>query len=489
MVRFLGPQSNLHIVTRIAVRFVFAIVVSVVLPQVVQAQGEYAVSAESSTGYVSKPQASANERKVRMVRFLGPQPNLDHLKNQAKALRNAHRQRDSEVCPTLRHLHRFADATDKEILTADVSLTDVQFALAMDYGFDSWQALRQAVLSMKPSPDYVSDAQDGAMVLPNPPAGIASPANRFAAAFSIALSYMGAPADLRTVMGDSGLAFIFQADGLHHPFGTKVAQLDMGWWPLDHWGATLRLDFLGRVNGVPLRVLPADGYGADYRADPALHYRKYHEAEVNRSLDQGRPVVALTQDHHVVFGRDEGNPPLLGQLACESSPILSRLSHFPWHVFVLDEPEKPIDRQQADVEALEFAVRLGRDEVDLSDWPGKTSGQQSLHLWLAQLEDPELRGPHFYHANVVGHLRLNRATAAAYLRDMSARHPPRVRDSLAIAASHYDAVVDKLEQADTSEEPWKTDAGASRLLSLIRDIIDIEASAQEQMADAIESMR
>ena len=67
-----------------------------------------------------------------MVRFLPSQPDLDHLKNQAKALHKAHQQAKSEVCPVLRHLHRFADATDEEILSADVTLTEAQFALAME---------------------------------------------------------------------------------------------------------------------------------------------------------------------------------------------------------------------------------------------------------------------------------------------------------------------------------------------------------------------
>ena len=84
-----------------------------------------------------------------MTRVLPPQPDLDHLKNEAKSLHKTHSQREAKVCHLLRRLHRFVDATDEEIFLADVSLTDVQFALAMDYGFDSWKSLRQAVLGAK----------------------------------------------------------------------------------------------------------------------------------------------------------------------------------------------------------------------------------------------------------------------------------------------------------------------------------------------------
>ena len=54
-----------------------------------------------------------------------------------------------------------------------------------------------------------------------------------------------------------GLVFIFQADSLHHPHDAKVAQLDMGWWPLDQWGVMLRAEFLGRVYGIPRHSKPA----------------------------------------------------------------------------------------------------------------------------------------------------------------------------------------------------------------------------------------
>ena len=98
--------------------------------------------------------------------------------------------------------------------------------------------------------------------------------------------------------------------------------------------------------------------------------------------------------------------------------MLRRLPHFPWEVSVPGEPGDPIDRHQADIEALEWAIRLGRDEVDLSGLPGKSSGRKSWALWSSQLADAELRGPHFWHANVVGNLWINRANAAAYLREM-----------------------------------------------------------------------
>ena len=80
-----------------------------------------------------------------MSRNLPSQPNLKFLKNEAKRLHRAHARGDYKVCDLFRHMLRFADESDADILAADVSLTDVQYALAMDYGYVSWQALKQAV--------------------------------------------------------------------------------------------------------------------------------------------------------------------------------------------------------------------------------------------------------------------------------------------------------------------------------------------------------
>ena len=140
-----------------------------------------------------------------MVRFLPPDPSIDHVKKQAKSLHKAHGRRDAEACAVLRNLQRFQDADDQEILSAKVPLTEVQFALALEYGFGSWPELRSAVISYKPADDYVPEAGQGALVLPNPVVGVEHP-DRFAAAFSMALSYLEAPVDYETVAGDTGVA-------------------------------------------------------------------------------------------------------------------------------------------------------------------------------------------------------------------------------------------------------------------------------------------
>ncbi|MEK7476258.1 MAG: phosphotransferase [Candidatus Coatesbacteria bacterium] len=72
---------------------------------------------------------------------LPAKPSLEQLKKQAKDLLAAHADRLPTCLPVLRQLHKFKDADDQAVFSAPLKLADVQFALAMDYGFTTWDDL------------------------------------------------------------------------------------------------------------------------------------------------------------------------------------------------------------------------------------------------------------------------------------------------------------------------------------------------------------
>ncbi len=76
-----------------------------------------------------------------MSRVLPSKPSVEFLKKEAKDLHAAHQARDPKCLPTLRMLRQFADAVDEDIFTSPLPLTEVQFALARDYGFAGWNQL------------------------------------------------------------------------------------------------------------------------------------------------------------------------------------------------------------------------------------------------------------------------------------------------------------------------------------------------------------
>lgn len=77
------------------------------------------------------------------VRRLPSNPNLSHLRNQAKDLLREHSARTPGVAQRIREFHpRFSRATDAEIFAAPFKLSDAQLAIARESGFPSWARLK-----------------------------------------------------------------------------------------------------------------------------------------------------------------------------------------------------------------------------------------------------------------------------------------------------------------------------------------------------------
>jgi hypothetical protein len=80
------------------------------------------------------------------TKHLPPAPNLQHLKHQAKDLLQQHDLRESSCAQRLREFHpRFGNASDEEIFSRELTLSDAQLAIAREYGFASWPRLKRHI--------------------------------------------------------------------------------------------------------------------------------------------------------------------------------------------------------------------------------------------------------------------------------------------------------------------------------------------------------
>ena len=80
------------------------------------------------------------------ARQLPDHPSLRHLRNEAKALRRSVREKDGDAIALVRtHLRRLREMSAEQIIAADVTLQDIQYALACDYGLSGWSALIDVV--------------------------------------------------------------------------------------------------------------------------------------------------------------------------------------------------------------------------------------------------------------------------------------------------------------------------------------------------------
>ena len=87
-------------------------------------------------------------------RELPARPNLEQLKNQAKSLLRAAQAREADA------LHRFAllpAFRSREPVPTNVALHDAQSVIAREYGFASWNALREEVEARTLSFDAAAD--------------------------------------------------------------------------------------------------------------------------------------------------------------------------------------------------------------------------------------------------------------------------------------------------------------------------------------------
>jgi hypothetical protein len=73
-------------------------------------------------------------------------PSLDHLKHQAKDLLRQQAQREPSSAQRLREFHpNLRRATDQEIFSTHLTLSDAQLATARQYGFASWARLKRHI--------------------------------------------------------------------------------------------------------------------------------------------------------------------------------------------------------------------------------------------------------------------------------------------------------------------------------------------------------
>jgi Ankyrin repeats (3 copies) len=80
------------------------------------------------------------------VKPLPSNPDLDHLKYQARDLLKLHAAGDLAAAQRIREFHpRFRASTDAEIFAASLKLSDAQLTIARERGFTSWTRLREYI--------------------------------------------------------------------------------------------------------------------------------------------------------------------------------------------------------------------------------------------------------------------------------------------------------------------------------------------------------
>ena len=219
-----------------------------------------------------------------MTPSLPSNPSLRFLKEQAKDLHKAHKAGDPSCCDVLRKLNRFAEASDADILAAEIPLKQVQFALAMHYGFESWDRLKGHV-SPQNEPTGGTVVRDGSRLYIS---GL--PQQR---AVTGIWPMCGFPACLRAILEFKGVARRYLDDVV---FASITGQPFRFWFARD-WGSCLPHTYEQHVGiitadalGFACNLHEGSGGSSDVGArDPAAVAQVWQA--LTAEIDAGNPAV------------------------------------------------------------------------------------------------------------------------------------------------------------------------------------------------------
>ena len=413
-----------------------------------------------------------------MTRTLPPRPDLTQLKHQAKDLLRAHEQQDSSCCAALRRLRRFADASNAAVLAAPVALHEAQYALAMEYGFASWNALKRHVEKVTGRPSPVRREKDRTYI-----AGLEKHSigcqnahdNSVIACIAGAMAIMGEEKmTYPYLMGVSGAAFRVQ---MHQPnWCPSAACAPCGYDCVP--GAMKATGY--RMTSLPVKH-DANPEQAILNAGPMIQ----------ESIERGVPVVYISEEAGLAVGyRSDGQRIIRAYESPQEG--YSDTSDWPWVIGVIQPEDMPMDRRDAVAASLRLAVTLANTErfgnylsgfAALTHWTNALLDDARFNALTADNWFPVAHGNGYSYA-CLWSARLN---AEKYLREVALDFEEPIHSRLLELAGLYQrmhqTLADTKPQYDCvwSLQPWmlKSPANWTRAIrqkesDLLRQTLAIE---------------
>lgn len=411
-----------------------------------------------------------------MTTSLPLRPDLAQLKRQAKELLRAHHHGDTAACSSLRTLRQFDMATDAAILAADIKLHDVQFAIALGYGFSSWDALKHHIeQSVASAGDVTVQRQDGAVWIDGIPPLRWPESGRctFIGALQRALNRRGVPVDYVDLMGWSGAAFRFC---FAHP--------RWDWSSID--------GMLGYNHGQA--ALAALGYQERWVSMEELR------PAVMASIDRGRPVLGIdlngVAEWGVIGGYANEGKVLLYHAYFENPDLIeyARTERTPWLNYFIDEQKASPPLPESILASLRIAHTIAfSDDFTSGGGCHYFRGFAGMETWITDLREDQRFAPEDL-AGVRTHANINHFIYAALIdaRDAGVRFLRRYADlldgdtrgQLRQVADLYAQVVNVLREGtlhipcpDNLDPHTWTPAIRAAQINTLRQVIDLERRA------------
>lgn len=432
-----------------------------------------------------------------MSHHLPPKLDLRQLKNRAKDILIGHRQGDASACDILRRLRRFRTASDSDILAADLALHETQFALALNYGFSSWDALAQHVKRSQTHQPAKIMRQDGRVWLDGIPKLVWRKSGEctFAGALAATLSVTKHPFTYSQLMGSTGLAFRFR-------WFRRTDAPD--WCPSSPVGEFPdELTTVQEVTGWRFNSVDR------YHATPEQMKRVPHD--VTESIDRGMPVIGHPEDYDVAvlygYERRGGEVYYLWNGYNWKEPKLLHHSKAPRMIMILREHVEPMDAAAAFRQALTTQNWRRKTLVPKAEayegWKaGYQYGDDGLKTWIDDISSADsLTAEQAEKLFFVGWWCFDalwdaRRQAATYLHDNRRLLSESAQPSLEKASEIYGRTAKLLDEALGSREvflgPWTgkniddwTETVRKREIEILSEVRNLDRHAVRHLDEAL----
>ncbi|MCC7407920.1 MAG: hypothetical protein IT442_07605 [Phycisphaeraceae bacterium] len=408
-----------------------------------------------------------------MSRSLPTRPALSHLRKEAKAILLAHHAKDASVLPTLRGLHRFSKAGAAEIFAAELALHDIQFALAIEYGFSSWEKLKAHVVS-------AAFAEKGKAPDPRRARLIATHEDSFTVTLQAAGRLFGKAFDYPTLYALSTNGFA--------PDICPEESCRSTWRMLGRGGC---IDLVAGYMGLearPIRyvspprrgVVPGGRFWGTPAAAKWLSEEMRACAAVLRTELEAEGVVVTSggwQHHWEMWGiifeaREDGT--IVGQ--AQLGPPENVLDHAQ-SFWALHPAEESLGQEDADRRMLEHALHRIRGDREPFRAGRIVHGLQAMDLWAAQMLKPA------FQEDSPGDSASNASLCARYTcegaRLVSAYLRQRTLSFQAPARPHVGKVSDRYARIAELRDPFVTQGEGTGYDDMMGDPLRQKQHVQE----------
>ena len=366
-----------------------------------------------------------------MTPSLPDNPSLEFLRKQAKDLHKAHRNGDPTCCDILRNLRQFAGKPDADILAAGLSLSEAQFALAMDYGFKDWRELTSFLAA---GDAEITDPQSGRVL---PGLQFVRRATTHMGCLEGCVNYLGLDMSPGWLFGGTGHAFFMNVGDSFCPAGPH------------EWPFFSVVSALGQNLGIAFDLMMALPWE---EGDNFATKQEQIWEDVCQAIDGGHPCYGWHYEFIIIAGYDERGYLLSGPIKAPRVHPDGYRSFHTWRDFGATAGPESVEiaaisqgRSHDDdtivKDALTFATQAAQN--------GTGSGIKGYDAWIRGLEGSEDAsgfGDKFwiaYHAAIWSECR---AFAHAFLDEARQRLGGKIGPLLARAAEHYQVVGDSLAE-------------------------------------------